>query len=95
MILPLTNNPSETFSFNINGTIYKFKQVWNSLGFWTLDVLDINDNAFIYGVKIVTKENLLSMHPAIPFDLRSERYDDPGRYNLDEFELEIIEKQNG
>ncbi len=63
MILPLTNNPSETFSFNINDTIYKFKQMWNSQGFWTLDILDINDNAFINGVKLVTKThpNLLDI----------------------------------
>ena len=95
MILPLTSNPSETFSFNINDTIYKFKQMWNTQGFWTLDILDINDNAFINGVKIVTKTNLLSMHPGIPFDLRSERDVDPTRNNLNEFELIVIEKENG
>lgn len=93
MILPLTNKPSETFSFNINGTIYKFKQMWNTQGFWTLDILDINDNAFINGVKIVTKTNLLLMHPGIPFDLRSERREDPARNNLKQFELVISEKR--
>ena len=95
MILPLTNKPSETFSFNINNTIYKFKQMWNTEGFWTLDILDINDNAFINGVKIVTKTNLLFMHPNIPFDLRSERNNDPTRDNLNQFELVILEKDNG
>jgi len=95
MILPLTNNPSETFSFNIDGIIYKFKQMWNTQGFWTLDILDINDNAFIHGVKIVTKENLLFMHPGIPFDLRSERTNDPLRDTLNQFELEVLDKDNG
>jgi hypothetical protein len=92
MILPLTNNPSETFSFNINGTVYKFRQIWNTLGFWTIDILDINDDAFVNGVKIVTKENLLEPHTAIPFDLRSERANDPTRNNLNEFELEVVER---
>lgn len=95
MILPLTNNPSESFSFSINGTIYKFRQIWNTQGFWTLDILDINDNAFIFGVKLVTKTNLLFMHPSIPFDLRSGRDNDPLRDTLNQFELEILEKDNG
>jgi len=95
MILPLSNNPSESFSFNINGTIFKFRQIWNTEGFWTLDILDINDNAFIFGVKLVTKTNLLNMHPGIPFDLRSERDNDPLRNDLDQFALNILDKDNG
>lgn len=95
MILPLTNNPSETFSFIINGEVYKFKQMWNTLGFWTLSISDINDNKIIDNVVLVTKTNLLSMHPGIVFDLRSERNNDPTRNNLNEFELEILEKTNG
>jgi hypothetical protein len=90
----MTNNPSESFNFNVNGVIYKFKQKWNTLGFWTLDILDIEGNPFVYGIKIVTKENLLIMHPSIPFELRSEKEDDPTRNNLSEFELEILEKSN-
>ena len=95
MILPLTNNPSESFSFNIEGEVYKFKQKWNTLGYWTLDILDIDGVPFIYGVKLVTRENILCMHPAIPFDLRSERLNDPTRNTLDQFELQIVEKNNG
>lgn len=94
MILSLTNNPSESFNFNIEGEIYKFKQKWNTLGFWTLDILNIDGIPFVYGVKIVTKENILAAYPDIPFDLRSERLNDPTRNNLNEFELEIIEKDN-
>ena len=95
MILPLTNNPSETFSFNINDTIYKFKQTWNTQGFWTLDIMDLDGNAFVYGVKIVTQTNLLPMHSNIPFNLRSEKELDPTRNNLNEFELIVTEKENG
>lgn len=95
MILPLTNSPSESFSFNIDGVIYKFKQKWNTEGFWTIDVMDIDGEPFVYGVKLVTKTNLLVMHSSIPFDLRSERTNDPTRNNLDQFELEIVENGNG
>lgn len=94
MILPLTNSPSESFSFNIEGVIYKFKQKWNTLGFWTLDILDIDGVPYVYGVKIVTRENILDAFPAIPFDLRSEKVNDPIRNNLNQFELQIIEKNN-
>lgn len=92
MILPLTNNPSESFNFNINDVIYKFKQKWNTLGFWTLDVFDTDGNPLIYAVKIVAQENLLNMHPNIPFDLKSEKENDPTRDNLAEFELQILAK---
>ena len=95
MMLPLTINPSENFNFNINGEIYKFKQKWNTLGFWTIDITDINGVPFVYGVKLITRENLLAMHPSVPFDLRSERLNDPTRNNLNEFELEVLEKNNG
>ena len=94
MILPLSNNPSETFSFNINDSVFKFRQMWNTQGFWTLDIADINNVSFVNGVKIVTKENLLAMHPSVSFDLRSNRDNDPTRDNLNEFELEILEKDN-
>ena len=95
MMLPLTISPSESFQFNINGEIYKFKQKWNTRGFWTLDIVNITGTPFIYGVKLLTRENLLAAHPDIPFDLRSERLNDPSRNNLNEFELEVIEKNNG
>lgn len=91
MTLPLTNSPSESFNFNINGDIYKFKQKWNTLGFWTLDIFDINGVPFVYAIKLITRENLLVAHPNIPFDLRSERSDDPQRNNLNEFELEVLD----
>jgi len=95
MTLPLTNNPSETFSFNIKDEIYKFKQKWSTLGYWTIDILNIDGDPFVYGVKLITRENILDMHPAISFDLRSERPNNPTRNNLDQFELLVLEKNNG
>ena len=49
MILPLTISPSESFDFNINGEIYKFKQKWNTRGFWTIDIVDIDIGTPVLG----------------------------------------------
>ena len=92
MILPLTNNPEESFRASIYGEIYGFRQLWSEYGYWTIDINDSDNAVLIYGVKLVTKENLLSMYPQIIFDLRSENDNDPTRNNLDVFNLEVIEK---
>jgi len=92
MILPLTNNPEESFSVPINDIIYNFKQLWNEFGFWTLDILDADGNVLIYGVKLITKENLLKQYPQIPFDLISDNDEDPTRNNLESFALDVTTK---
>jgi len=90
--LPLTNNPEETFSASIFGTLYNFRQLWNTLGFWTIDILDENNNPLIYGVKILAKTSLLSQHTHIPFDLISNDEEDPERDTLDAFTLEVVDR---
>ena len=92
MILPLTNSPSESFTFKVNENIYKFKSKWNTQGFWTLDIFDIDGNVLVYAVKIVANENLLNAFTNIPFDLISEKEYDPARHDLDKFDLQIIER---
>lgn len=92
MLLPLTNNPEESFSVSIDEVIYNFKQLWNEFGFWTLDILDADGVVLVYGVKLITKENLLRQYPQISFDLLSNNENDPTRNNLDAFELEVISK---
>ena len=92
MILPLTNSPSESFTFKVNENIYKFKSKWNTQGFWTLDIFDIYGNVLVYAVKIVANENLLNAFTNIPFDLISEKEYDPTRHNLDKFDLQIVER---
>lgn len=90
--LPLTNNPEELFNTTIFDIVYSMRQLWNTLGFWTIDIRDSSNDALLLGVKLVTKTNLLSQHPHIPFDLRSESVDDPSRNNLDTFNLSVVEK---
>jgi len=92
MRLPLTNNPSETFSIEIFESVYLFKQLWNTLGFWTISISDVDNNPLVYGVKIVALTSLLRQYPNIRFNLLSTTAADPGRNDLAEFILEVIDK---
>jgi len=90
--LPLTNNPEESFNVSIFDIVYGFRQLWNEIGFWTLDIKDADGNILVYGVKLITQEYLLRQYPQIPFDLRSENETDPGRLDLESFLLEVTDK---
>jgi len=92
MYLPLTNNPEESFRVSINEIVYNFKQLWNTIGFWTLDISDEDNNIIVSGVKLVTGEFLLRQYPQILFDLKSTSEEDPTRDNLDIFLLEVTDK---
>jgi len=90
--LPLTDKPEETFNISIFEIIYTMKQLWNTLGFWTIDIQDSDGNALVYGVKIVTQTRLLQQYPSIPFDLLSTDTFDPTRSTLNSFLLEVVER---
>ena len=90
--LPLTNNPEEIFNVSIDNVIFNFRQLWNGLGFWTLDITDADGVNLVLGVKIITKEKILRQYPSISFGLESNSENDPGRYDLKNFLLEIISK---
>lgn len=92
MILPLTNNPEESFSISIFDNIYNFRQLWNEYGFWSIDILDADSNPLVYGVKLVTRLALLKQYVNIDFDLISQSENDPTRSNLNEFNLQVIGK---
>lgn len=90
--LPLTNNPAEIFNITVLETVYIMRQIWNTLGFWALDIRDVDNNSLVLAVKLVTKTNVLAQYANLPFDLRSEILTDPGRFDLEEFNLEVLEK---
>lgn len=92
MYLPLTNNPEESFNISINNIIYNFKQLWNTIGFWTIDIKDADGNILVLGVKLIVQENILKQYPHIDFDLISSAEFDPIRDNLDTFQFEVINK---
>ncbi len=89
MYLPLTNNPEEDFTVVIDEIEYLFKQRWNTLGFWTLDISGPDGVPFVLGVKIVSKFSLLDLFGTIPFDLFSDETFDPGRYDLESYKLGV------
>lgn len=92
LILPLTNNPEESYSIDIFGVIYNLRQLRNTLGFWTLDIRDQDGVALVLGVKIVSGIYLLAQYPNVRFDLYSSSTTDPDRNNFNEYLLEVINK---
>ena len=92
MNLPLTNNPSETFRVEILGVVYQFRQIWNTVGFWALDILDVDGNPLAYGVRIVAKTELLRQYSHLPFELESITELDPTIDNFSEFLLAVSDK---
>lgn len=90
--IPLTSNPEETYRLRIDKILYQFRQLWNTLGFWTVDIFDTDGAVLVYGVKLIAKEYLLKQYPHISFDLYSLAENDPGRNDLLDFKLEVIEK---
>ena len=92
ILLPLTNNPEEEFNISIFDNIYIFRQLWNEYGFWTLDIKDADGNVLVYGVKVITGEDILRQYPHILFSLIGRSETDPGRSDLEEFQLEVLSK---
>jgi len=88
--LPLTNNPEATFNVVIFDNLYTFRQLWNEYGFWTLDISNTDGDILILGVKVITKINLLRQYPGFGFKLISENESDPGRYDLESFDLGVL-----
>lgn len=89
MKIPFTDNPSETFSISMFGILYQMHQLWNTVGFWTLDIADADGNPLASGVKLVARTKLLRQYVHIPFELGSITELDPTRNNLSEFVLEV------
>ena len=92
MKIPFTNNPSETFTIEIYGIVYQIRQLWNTIGFWTIDIGEVDGTCLVAGVKIVAKTRLLEQYPELPFELESTTETDPGRDDLSEFVLVVTEK---
>ena len=91
--LPLTLNPEETFQITIFESLYNMRQLWNTLGFWTLDIRDENSDPLAIGVKLVTGIFLLKQYPQIRFDIKSDSLlADPGRFDLTSFVFEVTNK---
>ena len=92
MQLPFTNNPEESFSITIFGVVYNMRQLWNTLGFWTLDIADSSGATLVAGIKLMAGINITKQYPGIRFNLQSSDIADPTRYNLDSSAFEVTNK---
>jgi len=90
--LPLTLNPEENFSTIIDGVNYDIKQLWNTIGFWTLDISDSDGNMLVAGAKIAAGIFMLQQYPQVSFDLIIDGIIDPDRDNLASLIVEVWSK---
>lgn len=68
------------------------RQIWNTLGFWTLDISDENNSILIYGVKLIAGEFILKQYPEILFDIKIDGDIDPTSDNLTSLIVGVYEK---
>ena len=91
--LKLNSSPEEAIKVVIDEVVYDFRQLWNTLGFWTIDILtDDNTVPLVYGVKLVSGSFLLQQYVDIPFDIKIDSEVDPTRSNIENYILEIYSK---
>lgn len=52
--------PSYIFSITLEGTLYYLSFEWNDRGsFWTMDILDQDQNQLVCGIRMISNINLL------------------------------------
>lgn len=89
---PTTDNPEENFNIILLDEIYNIRQLWNTLGFWTLDITDKDGIILVYGAKIVSGIFFLKQYPNIPWDLYINETTDPTRFTLGSTVIEVYSK---
>ena len=80
--LVLTEDVEETFTTVILGKVWTIRKVWNTIGFWTLDIKSSDSSVIVTGIKLVSKAYLLSQYPEFTFDIYIDAEEDPGRETL-------------
>lgn len=88
----LSLNAEEEFNSIILDSVYIFRQLRNTLGYWSLSVSDEDGNPLVLGVKIVAGSFIFEPYANVPFDIYVPGNVDPTRNNLNEFVLEIWSK---
>lgn len=91
--LKLSSSPEEDITIVVNEVVYNIRQLWNTLGFWTVDILtDDNTTPLVYGIKLVSGSYLLQQYVDILFDVKIDSEIDPTRLNIEDYVLEIYSK---
>ncbi|MCP3685805.1 MAG: hypothetical protein GY861_24415 [bacterium] len=89
---PVTENPEESFSIVLLGELYNIRQLWNTLGFWTIDIFDSDGTILVHGIKIVSGIFFVKQYPHIPWDLYIDEIIDPERFTLSSMVIGVYEK---
>lgn len=90
--LPLSSNPEDIYTVVILEVVYQVRQLWNTLGFWTIDILDEEGSGICTGIKLVSKSYLMQQYPSIPFDLYINHAVEPDRDNIEDIVCGVYEK---
>ena len=90
--LPVTNNADETYNITILNTTYILRQLYNTIGFWTISIADNNNNSIVDGVKVCTGVNMLEQYPQLLFDLYIIDNIIPTRDNFKDLFIGVYEK---
>jgi hypothetical protein len=88
----LNNSPEELFSLIIGDNSYTIRQLWNTIGFWTIDIFDEQKVVIISGIKLVSGIFLLNQYPELNFDILIDTRFDISRNDLDQYPLQVYLK---
>ncbi len=89
---PTSANPDEIFTIVILDIVYNVRQLYNTLGFWTLSFSDADEVEIVLGVKVVPGAYLLAQYPELRFDLKLTKDDEVTRDSYATLEIGIYEK---
>lgn len=90
--IKLSSSPEETITTVIEDTVYNIRQLWNTLGFWTIDVLTEDSITLVTGIKLISGLFLLEQYTNIHFDIKIDSVVDPTRFNIEDYVLEVYSK---
>lgn len=90
--IKLSTSPEETRTTVIGEIVYNFRQLWNTIGFWTIDIITEDSITLVTGVKLVSGLFLLKQYTNIPFDIKIDSSVDPTRFDIAGYILEVYSK---
>lgn len=90
--IKLSLSPEETRTTIIEEVVYNFRQLWNTLGFWTIDILTEDSTVLVAGIKLVSGLFILQQYTNIPFDIKIDSVIDPTRFDIEDYILEVYSK---
>ena len=88
----LRESPEDNFSMTVDDVFYNFRQLWNTNGFWTIDIFDSDNVIIISGIRLVAGIYLLNQYPALRFNILIDTDTDPTYENLELYPLKFYTK---